>query len=248
MMKHARWLIPGCLALCLLWSGWAGAQAPTTMAYQGRLLTAAGVPVTTTTSVVFRIYAAASGGSYIWTEITPSITPDANGVFTVLLGSNTALTPSVFDGTTRYLSLQVGGDAEMVQRQALSSVPYAMRAAAAPGGPIAYGIVTAGGQISAAGSGNWTVSWDATNGRYAITISGISYSVWSYLPVVSSFSPGCILSTGSLGGLMLVNPRLHDGSVSQSAFHFLVYSLSSMASKSAPPEVTPDQRIDDTQR
>ena len=132
MMKHARWLILGCLALCLLWSSWAGAQAPSTMAYQGRLLTAAGVPVNSTTSVVFSIYAAASGGSAIWVE-TRNVTTDLNGVFTIDLGSTTPLTTTIFDGTVRYLGIRIASEsAEITPRQALSAVPYAMRAAAAP--------------------------------------------------------------------------------------------------------------------
>jgi hypothetical protein len=142
MMKHARWLILGCLALCLLWSSWAGAQAPTTMVYQGRLLTAAGAPVNGNTSVVFSIYAAATGGSAIWTE-TRTVSSDLNGVFTIDLGSTTALTTTVFDGTVRYLGIKAGSDAEMTPRQPLSSVPYAMRAAAAPGGVANNSITTA---------------------------------------------------------------------------------------------------------
>lgn len=168
MMKHARWLILGCLALCLLWSSWAGAQAPTTMSYQGRLLSAAGAPVTTVTSVVFRIYAAASGGSAIWTE-TRNVTPDANGVFTIDLGSTAALTTTVFDGTARYLSLQVGTDVEMTQRQALASVPYALRSGAAAAPASIEGVANNGGNIDlVAGAGLSVTGNDAGN---SITIA-----------------------------------------------------------------------------
>ena len=107
----------------------AQAQAPTTMVYQGRLLTAAGVPVTTTTSVIFRIWTAASGGSQVWTE-TRSIplTTSDNGVFTIELGTTTPLTTTVFNGSVRYLGIQISSEAsEMTPRQVLSAVPYAVR-------------------------------------------------------------------------------------------------------------------------
>jgi hypothetical protein len=276
MMKHARWLILGCLALCLLWGSWAGAQAPTTMTYQGRLLTAAGAPVTAATSVVFRIYAAASGGSSVWTE-TRSVTPDANGVFTIDLGSTSALTTTVFDGTTRYLSLQVGADAEMTQRQALASVPYATRAATAttatsapapasidgvvnnggnidlvPGAgltitgndagntitiapamggmhPIAYGMITSTGTIFVAGSGNWTVSWNATSGGHEVAITGVTFHYAQYLAIVQGLSSVAkTFGVGSVSGHLLIYPRLHDGTVSQDYCSFMVYDLPGM--------------------
>jgi hypothetical protein len=163
MMKHARWLILSCLALCLLWSSWAGAQAPTTMAYQGRLLSAAGAPVAATTSVVFSIYAAASGGSAVWTE-TISVTPDANGVFTVPLGATSALNTTVFDGTVRYLGIKAGADAEMTPRQALSSVPYALRSGAAAAPASIEGVANNGGNIDLVPGAGLTITGnDAAN-------------------------------------------------------------------------------------
>jgi len=267
MMKHARWLIPGCLMLCLLWSGWAGAQAPTTMVYQGRLLTAAAAPVATVTSVVFRIYAAVSGGSAIWTE-TRSVTPDANGVFTIDLGATTPLTTTVFDGTARYLSLQVGADVEMTQRQALASVPYAVRATAtAPasiegvannGGnidlvagaglsiagndgansitlastmaPIAYGIINTSGTINNAGSGNWTVVWSATYNSYEVTITGVSFNLFSHLAIAQGMGVGAgrtfLVDSGN--NHLLITPRLHDNTISQFYCSFIVYALPGM--------------------
>ncbi len=193
MMKHARWLIPGCLVLCLLWSGWAGAQAPTTMAYQGRLLTAAGAPVLTTTSVVFSIYAAASGGSAVWTE-TISVTPDANGVFTVNLGATSALTTTVFDGTVRYLGIKADADAEMTPRQALSSVPYALRSGAAAAPTSIEGVANNGANIDLIPGAGLTITGnDAAN---AITLTPAAGGMHPIAYGVVSTS-GTIVNAGS---------------------------------------------------
>jgi hypothetical protein len=123
-----------CLPIVLLaiavMASLAAAQTPSTIAYQGRLVNASGAPITSATSVQFALYAAASGGSNIWTE-TLGVTPDGQGVFTVELGLTTPLTTAIFDGTKRYLGVKVGSDAEMTPRQVITAAPYALRAATA---------------------------------------------------------------------------------------------------------------------
>ncbi len=116
----------------------AGAQAPETITYQGRLVDVSGIPTTTPQSVVFAIYDDPSGGSPMWTE-TLTITPDAMGVFTVELGTIAALTAELFDGNKRYLGLAIGGDSEMSPRQWLTSVPYAISAGNVPDSAIVTG-------------------------------------------------------------------------------------------------------------
>lgn len=227
MMKHARWLILGCLALCLLWSSWAGAQAPTTMAYQGRLLTAAGAPVATTTSVVFSIYAAASGGSAVWTE-TISVTPDANGVFAVTLGATSALNTTVFDGTVRYLGIRAGSDAEMTPRQALSSVPYALRSGAAAAPATIDGVANNGGNIDlVAGAGITITPNDAAN---TITMTGsgpLAYAVVQPTGVFSSSSGNLIVSWDTVNQWYVVS--ISGTSLSVLSNQIVISPLSSSA-------------------
>lgn len=222
----------------LLASSVAQAQAPTTMVYQGRLLNSSGVPITASTSVTFRIYAAASGGSALWTQ-TISVTPDVNGVFTVLLGSpSPALTTTIFDGTTRYLGIQVASETEMTPRQALSSVPYAFRAGT---DPIAYGIVNTDGSINAAGSGNWTSSWVSASNWYQITITGLSFSIFNQLafiqPLGGSGANAARFFTIDSNGSLLVRPWLHDGTVSSFTFHFMVFNLPGLKSAGEVPSL-----------
>ncbi len=220
MMKHARVLFLGCLALALLWSSWAGAQAPTTMAYQGRLLAATGAPVTAATSVAFRIYAAASGGTALWTE-TRSVTPDANGVFTIDLGATTPLTTTIFDGTVRYLGLQAGADAEMTPRQALSAVPYALRSGAAAAPASIEGVANNGGNIDLiAGAGLSVTGSDAANTITLGTAMGgmhpIAYGVIN--------SNGTINNDGSANWTVTWNASVNGYEVAISGFSFNLFS------------------------
>ncbi len=97
---------------------------PSTMTQQGLLLDENNVPVSGSLTFVFSIYAAATGGTAVWTE-TQMITLDG-GYFSTQLGSVTPIGPTVFGGGTMYLGIQVGNDAEMVPREAMTSVPYAL--------------------------------------------------------------------------------------------------------------------------
>ncbi|HLM74039.1 MAG TPA: collagen-like protein, partial [Polyangiaceae bacterium] len=106
-----------------------GAQAdvPTTITHQGRLYDAANNPVKETTTIVFRIYDGLDAGALaIWSE-THDIAFD-DGYFSVELGKTTPLDGKVFDGSVRYLGIQVGNDSEMTPRAAVRSVPYAILA------------------------------------------------------------------------------------------------------------------------
>ena len=85
------------------------ANAPELINYQG-VLTSAGSPVTSPVDVTFRIYDAPSGGTEVWSQ-TQSISPDANGRFSTALGVN----EQFFEGSERYLAIQVEGD-EGIQR------------------------------------------------------------------------------------------------------------------------------------
>jgi hypothetical protein len=111
-----------CLALVTL----AQAGVPQLMNYQGRLLTDGGDPVDTTISIVFTIYDDSTGGVPLWTETHPAVYV-ADGLFTVLLGSNNPLTEGVFADDQRYLGIAVGTDPEIEPRTQFSTVGYSYR-------------------------------------------------------------------------------------------------------------------------
>lgn len=106
------------------------AAVPQTINYQGYLKdTISGAPVSSQTTVTFRLYNSLLADSPLWQEEL-SVTPQ-NGVYSVLLGSTAALDSSVFANPSLYLGIQVGSDPELTPRQQILSVPFAIRAASA---------------------------------------------------------------------------------------------------------------------
>ncbi len=128
------------------------AQIPNLINYQGRVTNPAGAPVTNTLSMVFAIYSTATGGTALWQETQTNVTV-TNGVFNVLLGSNTTpggIPSNVFNNSVLFLGIKIGTDAEMTPRFRLTSVAYAIRATEADG--------VADGSIQAADLANATVT------------------------------------------------------------------------------------------
>jgi hypothetical protein len=130
-MKSRLFLIV--MGLILVLFCYSFAQVPQMINYQGKLTTPAGAPVTDTLQIVFTIYADEAGTTPLWTETQPNV-EILKGVFNVLLGSVNPISFSVFDGSTRYLGMQVGGDPEITPRKPMVSVAYAMRVGAGGGG------------------------------------------------------------------------------------------------------------------
>ena len=111
-------------ALGLLLPVLAVAQVPMQVHYQGYVATSAGVPLNGSSPLTFKLYAAASGGSALWSETHDGVSI-ANGNFQAILG---ILTPFGLPFDAQYwLGVTVFGDDEMAPRQALTMVPYAYR-------------------------------------------------------------------------------------------------------------------------
>ena len=100
---------------------------PNSLVQQGRLFDSEDNPVSGSISIVFTLYDdPTESDDALWTE-TQDITLE-DGYFSARLGDVTALDPGVFDGSVRYLGVKVGSDPEMTPRQAITSVPYAIKA------------------------------------------------------------------------------------------------------------------------
>lgn len=115
-----------------------GQTAPTTtISYQGRLTNRGGIAISASTPMVFRLYAAPTGGSALWSETRSgsNAVPVTNGIFSVLLGS---ITPISLELLSRdlWLGIAVNGDPEMTPREKIGSVPYAARAGSVVDGSI----------------------------------------------------------------------------------------------------------------
>ncbi|MEK7194576.1 MAG: hypothetical protein AAB660_02725, partial [Patescibacteria group bacterium] len=112
--------------------------------YQGRLTNASGISVSNGSyNIRFKLYTSLSGGSPIFTEaLTGSDrVVVSSGLFSVMVGSTTALTSIDFDQTL-YLGVEIGGtdpttptwDGEMSPRKIIGSVPTAFVAKNLNGG------------------------------------------------------------------------------------------------------------------
>lgn len=131
------------------------ADVPPRLTQQGRLFDAGGAPLDASVTIVFSVYAGPTGGAPLWTE-TQTLALDG-GYFSAQLGANTAFPASLWDGSTRYVGMQVGSDPEMTPRQELSSVPHALVARDATG-DIHPTSVSVNGNLVIDSSGAWVGS------------------------------------------------------------------------------------------
>jgi len=106
--------------------------APQLVNYQGQLTDGGGNPLDTTVSMMFSIYDVSTSGTALWTETQPDVVV-SGGTFSVILGSVTELSSSVFSGSPRYLAVKVGTDAELSPRTTITSSPYSLRAGSVEG-------------------------------------------------------------------------------------------------------------------
>jgi hypothetical protein len=116
------------LLLCL--AGSALAAVPNALQYQGRLTDNTGAPLNGAFNVTFTIYSDSAGTTSLWTETRPLTI--ANGLFSVTLGTGVAIPASVSNGANRFIGIKVAPDAaDMLPRQRLASVAFALRAGSA---------------------------------------------------------------------------------------------------------------------
>ncbi|MCU0722751.1 MAG: hypothetical protein MUC63_03915, partial [Planctomycetes bacterium] len=103
---------------------------PREINFQGKLTDTSGNPVTTSVQVTFNIYNTVSGGTPLFNE-SQTVTPNARGIYSVRIGSQTSGGIPLDFNAPYYLGVQVGSDPEMAPRYAMAAAPYAMRAAVA---------------------------------------------------------------------------------------------------------------------
>lgn len=115
------------LTACFILIGAAQGNAiPQLINYQGILLDNLGDPVTTNTSVEFRIWDDEAGGNELWME-TQMVDPDDDGRFNVLLGAVTPIPDAALQAAEAWLGVKIAADPEMTPRTQLVSVAYAYR-------------------------------------------------------------------------------------------------------------------------
>ncbi len=96
---------------------------PQQINFQGRLVGNDGQPITGQVTIDFMLYNNETTGTPIWTEThTLNI---VIGIFNVVLGSSTILTPEILQSGNLWLGMRVSGDT-LLPRQKLVSSPYAI--------------------------------------------------------------------------------------------------------------------------
>ena len=114
------------LAVLLLLAGGATpalAAVPELINFQGKLTDPAGTAITSAVPMLFKFYATASGGAPLWSE-TQNVTPDSDGIYSVMLG---LVTPFGIPFSNAYwLGVTVGADSEMLPRYRVVSSAYSL--------------------------------------------------------------------------------------------------------------------------
>jgi Collagen triple helix repeat (20 copies) len=161
--KSLRLRASGLVAIVAFLGAASALAVPSTLTEQGRLLDANGAPVTGSVQITFTVYGDSLGTMALWRETQTLALTD--GYFSAELGRTAALPASAFDGSVRYLGVTVDGDQEMKPLQALTSVPYAVRAESAEN---PEGVFVAGRQVVSP-AGEWTGAPIAGNAAPALT-------------------------------------------------------------------------------
>ena len=138
-----RFTIALCVAAFAFLIGVTFADIPKLINYQGMLADDLGHPLSGSYDLTFYIYDDTTGGNLEWSETQNGVQVE-NGLFNVVLGSQTALDIG-FD-ESYWLAVKVG--TETLPRVRITSVGYAYRASIADSA-----LVTASGSGS-----NWSVS------------------------------------------------------------------------------------------
>jgi len=124
-MRYYFLVVLFCLPLAVI----SFAEVPQLLSFQGHLTDTTGRIVPDGNyNLTFRIYDVSTGGTSLWSESHPVVLV-SGGYCNVLLGSVSTLPIALFDGSDRWVAVQVGTDAEMSPRQQITSVGYAFRSA-----------------------------------------------------------------------------------------------------------------------
>ena len=117
------------LGILVILTGLEANSVPLFLTHQGNISESDHTPASGVISVTFSLYDASDASDSLWTEIL-DVTFD-NGFYSVVLGSQTSLSPELFDGGDSYLGIALDGQAEFSPRSRITTVPYAIRAGVA---------------------------------------------------------------------------------------------------------------------
>lgn len=146
----------------------AAVAIPTAFSYQGTLRLADGSLPTGSYNITLKLYSTVTGGTALHSEAF-SNTVVRNGNFSVIVGDATPMAATLFDNTNLYIGVTVASDPEMLPRQRLLPVPWAMQAGTLALGAQGFGIVPIGAILpwhkSLSGTPALPVGWVECNGQ-----------------------------------------------------------------------------------
>ena len=183
-------LVVSCLLLVIGISttSWA---VPQMINIQGRLTDTVGSPVNKLVKVDFRIYSheTKTGSQYLdWEELNLIVDPDENGIFNQILGLTTPI-PDI-TGEDHYLSIWILGEAaEMLPRQRLVSVLYAITARNLRGGDIAFKGSATGSTSDDCGISEMSgyLNLKPSSSSYGILLRDYDSSTWSNIETTDTY-------------------------------------------------------------
>ncbi|HOY31045.1 MAG TPA: hypothetical protein PKW80_04110 [Bacteroidales bacterium] len=225
----------------LLVTGYSFAQAPQALNYQAVARDVSGnVLPSQILGIKVSLHLGSATGAVVYSEtFTPTTNPF--GLFTIDIGNgitNSGQFDTIAWGRNHYymqVEMDPTGGATYVDMgtSQLLSVPYSLfaeksRTVAASYTnsplPVAYGFVESSGTLASGTSNISSVTWNATNSRYEITITGESYYFNDYVTIVTICGVGQItVETSSVGGKLLVYLYNSAGTKVQSMFQFITY-------------------------
>lgn len=126
MIRQRRYWLAVAVVFLLLASAPATAGSPQVISHQGYLTSSDGIALSGAHSLTFSLYDVAAGGAALWSE-THAVVDVTNGLYSLLLGSISPLTPAVFSGPNRYLGVSVDGGAELTPRRQIAASAFALR-------------------------------------------------------------------------------------------------------------------------
>lgn len=100
---------------------------PATFNYQGFLRDPDGSLTTGSYTITARIYDQGTEGSTLYTTIVPNVTV-RDGLFNIVLGDDPSMSDEVFADVPRYIGISLNNDPELIPRQRLHAVPWALYA------------------------------------------------------------------------------------------------------------------------
>jgi len=106
-------------------------SVPPLINYQGMLMDSKNNPLEGIKKLTFNIYDSAVGGTKVWGPQLFNNVPVIKGRFNIILGTTDTkgrLIAEAFGSNNRYLGVTVGSNAEVIPRQQVLSVPYALKA------------------------------------------------------------------------------------------------------------------------